>query len=118
LQDVALNYTGLDISPSVARFYHTKFVVGSATAMPFSNDSFDGVWSIWVFEHVPNPERFMKLGVSHETKGYFTYVLRGIVSPGLLKVTKSGPILISALWANSSKQVFRCGHRRFLYNWL
>ena len=57
LQDMARHYTGLDISPSVARFYHKKFVVGSATAMPFSDDSFDGVWSIWVFEHVPNPEQ-------------------------------------------------------------
>ncbi|MGH7793578.1 MAG: class I SAM-dependent methyltransferase [Candidatus Binatia bacterium] len=57
LQDVAQNYTGLDISPSVARFYHKKFVLGSATAMPFPDDSFDGVWSIWVFEHVRNPEQ-------------------------------------------------------------
>jgi SAM-dependent methyltransferase len=57
LQDIAQNYTGLDISPSVARFYHKKFVVGSATAMPFPDDSFYGVWSIWVFEHVPNPEQ-------------------------------------------------------------
>jgi SAM-dependent methyltransferase len=57
LQDLARNYTGLDISPSVARFYHKKFVLGSATAMPFPDNSFDGVWSIWVFEHVPNPEQ-------------------------------------------------------------
>jgi SAM-dependent methyltransferase len=57
LQDFAQNYTGLDISPTVARFYHKKFVLGSATAMPFPDDSFDGVWSIWVFEHVPNPEQ-------------------------------------------------------------
>jgi SAM-dependent methyltransferase len=57
LQDIAKNYTGLDISPSVARFYHNKFVLGSATAMPFADDIFDGVWSIWVFEHVPNPEQ-------------------------------------------------------------
>jgi SAM-dependent methyltransferase len=56
LQDAAQNYTGLDISPSVARFYHKKFVLGSATAMPFPDNSFDGVWSISVFEHVPNPE--------------------------------------------------------------
>jgi hypothetical protein len=35
LQDVAQDYTGLDISPNVARFYHKKFVLGSATAMPF-----------------------------------------------------------------------------------
>jgi SAM-dependent methyltransferase len=57
LQDVAQNYTGLDISATVARFYHKKFILGSATAMPFTDDSFDGVWSIWVFEHVPNPEQ-------------------------------------------------------------
>ncbi len=57
LQDLAENYTGLDISPTVARFYHKKFVLGSATAMPFPDNSFDGVWSIWVFEHVPNPEQ-------------------------------------------------------------
>lgn len=57
LQDVAQNYTGLDISPSVARFYHKKFVLGSAAALPFPDDSFDGIWSIWVFEHVPNPEQ-------------------------------------------------------------
>jgi SAM-dependent methyltransferase len=57
LQDLAQDYTGLDISPSVARFYHKKFVLGSATAIPFPDDSFDGVWSIWVFEHVPNPEQ-------------------------------------------------------------
>src|SRR5258708_3429785 len=29
LQDAAQNYTGLDISPTAARFYHKKFVVGS-----------------------------------------------------------------------------------------
>jgi SAM-dependent methyltransferase len=57
LQDIARDYTGLDISPSAAHFYHKKFVLGSATAMPFPDDSFDGVWSIWVFEHVPNPEQ-------------------------------------------------------------
>jgi len=57
LQDIAENYTGLDISPSVARFYHKKFVLGTATALPFADDSFDGVWSVWVFEHVPNPEQ-------------------------------------------------------------
>ena len=57
LQDLATDYTGLDISPSVAHFYHKKFVLGSATAMPFPDNSFDGVWSVWVFEHVPNPEQ-------------------------------------------------------------
>ncbi|HEX4594964.1 MAG TPA: class I SAM-dependent methyltransferase [Bryobacteraceae bacterium] len=57
LQDVVVNYTGLDISSNVGRFYHKKFVLGSATAMPFPDSSFDGAWSIWVLEHIPNPEQ-------------------------------------------------------------
>jgi SAM-dependent methyltransferase len=57
LQDVAEDYTGLDISSTARHFYHKKFVLGSATAMPFADNSFDGGWSIWVLEHVPNPEQ-------------------------------------------------------------
>jgi len=57
LQDVADDYTGLDISPTVGRFYHKKFVLGSATALPFADRSFDGAWSIWVLEHVQNREQ-------------------------------------------------------------
>jgi SAM-dependent methyltransferase len=57
LQDVVENYTGLDIAATLARHYRKKFVVGSATALPFADNSFDAIWSIWVFEHVPNPEQ-------------------------------------------------------------
>lgn len=60
LQDVLPDYTGLDISSNVARFYHKKFVLGSATALPFEDNTFDGGWSIWVFEHVPNPEQALR----------------------------------------------------------
>lgn len=60
LQDVVSDYTGLDISPTAARFYHKKFVLGSATSMPFRADSFDLVWSIDVLEHVPNPEQALR----------------------------------------------------------
>ena len=57
LQDMVENYTGLDISPTASRFYHKKFVLGSATAMPFEADSYDVIWSVDVLEHVPNPEQ-------------------------------------------------------------
>ena len=60
LQDVTQDYTGLDISPSVRRFYHKKFILGSATSLPFPDDSFNGDWSIWVLEHVPNPEQALR----------------------------------------------------------
>lgn len=56
LQDVVPNYTGLDISPAAAQYYHKRFVVGTATAMTFADNEFDAAWSIWVLEHIPNPE--------------------------------------------------------------
>ncbi|MBN8729215.1 MAG: methyltransferase domain-containing protein [Acidobacteria bacterium] len=56
LQDLVDDYTGLDISPSAKRFFHKKFVHASATYMPFQEGEFDGLWTIWVLEHVPNPE--------------------------------------------------------------
>jgi SAM-dependent methyltransferase len=56
LQDAVDAYTGLDISTSAARYYHKRFIAGTATAMPFANGEFDAVWSIWVLEHIPNPE--------------------------------------------------------------
>ena len=56
LQDVVPQYTGLDISPSAKRFYHKRFIVGSATLMPFADDQYDSVWTVFVLEHVDNPE--------------------------------------------------------------
>src|SRR5262245_13442697 len=35
LQDVVEDYTGFDIAPTAARYYHKPFVAGTATAMPF-----------------------------------------------------------------------------------
>ena len=53
LQDAVADYTGLDISPTARQFFHKPFVLGSATAMPFPDNAFDAVWSIWVLEHIP-----------------------------------------------------------------
>ena len=57
LQDLVTDYTGLDLSPSVAGHYHKPFVVGSATDMPFPAGSFDAIWTVWVLEHIPEPEQ-------------------------------------------------------------
>ena len=46
LQDVVADYTGLDLSSSVAPNYHKPFVVGSATAMPFADNTFDAAWTV------------------------------------------------------------------------
>ncbi len=56
LQDIVTNYAGLDISLSAKRFFHKQFILGSATFMPVEDDEFDAAWTIWVLEHVPNPE--------------------------------------------------------------
>ena len=60
LQDEVRDYTGLDISPTAKRFFHKRFVLGSATLMPLEDNEFDAVWTIWVFEHVPNPEAALR----------------------------------------------------------
>ena len=57
LQDVVEDYTGLDIAPTARRFFHKRFVAGSATALPFADSEFDAIWSIYVYEHVSNPEQ-------------------------------------------------------------
>jgi SAM-dependent methyltransferase len=60
LQDIVEDYTGLDIAPSAASYYHKPFVAGTATAMPFPDRSFDVLWSVWVLEHIPNPEAALR----------------------------------------------------------
>ncbi len=57
LQDIVADYTGLDISPTARRYFHKPFVEASATDMRFPSESFDGLWSVWVLEHIPNPEK-------------------------------------------------------------
>ena len=60
LQDAVDDYTGLDISTTARRFFHKPFVEASATDMPFPDNTFDGLWSIWVLEHIPNPEKALQ----------------------------------------------------------
>jgi SAM-dependent methyltransferase len=60
LQDVVEDYTGLDISATARAKYHKRFVQADARAMPFPDGEFDAVWTIWVLEHVPNPEQALR----------------------------------------------------------
>jgi SAM-dependent methyltransferase len=60
LQDVVADYTGLDISATARSKYHKRFVQADARAMPFPDGEFDGLWSVWVLEHVPNPEQALR----------------------------------------------------------
>ena len=60
LQDLVEQYTAIDLSSNSHRFFHKPFVAASAARLPFRNDTFDGLWSIWMLEHVPNPERVLE----------------------------------------------------------
>jgi len=57
LQDLVRNYTAIDVSAAAHRFFRRPFVAASGTALPFQDDAFDVVWTVWVLEHVRNPER-------------------------------------------------------------
>jgi SAM-dependent methyltransferase len=55
-QDLVRDYTGVDLSDTVAQYLRKPFVQASATQLPFPDNTFDATWTIWVFEHVPDPE--------------------------------------------------------------
>ena len=56
LQDLVANYTGLDLAADAKRFFRKPFVAASATAMPFPENEFGALWSIYTLEHIPHPE--------------------------------------------------------------
>jgi len=58
LQKVGRHPVGLDISRSYSEAYQKSggtAVTGSAVGLPFASSAFDGVWSIGVFHHLPDP---------------------------------------------------------------
>jgi len=56
LQHVVRRYVALDVSSRAHRFFDKPFVEASAMRLPFRDARFDALWSIWVLEHVHNPE--------------------------------------------------------------
>lgn len=60
LQDVVDDYTGVDLSKSVSKYYHKNFIAASATQLPFEDNTFDFVWTEAVLEHIPDIELALK----------------------------------------------------------
>ena len=54
-QDIVADYSGVDISEDLQKFYHKPFfVVEDGKHYPFQDESFDFVFTNAVFEHIPN----------------------------------------------------------------
>jgi ubiquinone/menaquinone biosynthesis C-methylase UbiE len=60
LQDMVEDYTGIDLAKNSGKFVHKAFVNGSVTTLPFSDNTFDAVWSVFVLEHIPDPEAMLR----------------------------------------------------------
>lgn len=55
LQDIVNDYTGIDVSESVKKYYHKNFYsVNENSPYPFQNEEFDFIFTYAVFEHIPN----------------------------------------------------------------
>lgn len=59
-QHIVPGYVGVDIAASAGRFLSRPFCAASATALPFADQSFDIVWSVWTLEHVIDPEAMLR----------------------------------------------------------
>ncbi|TSA45683.1 class I SAM-dependent methyltransferase [bacterium] len=54
-QDIVPNYTGLDITEDLRKFYHKPFFIDkTGEKYPFEDGTFDAIFSISVFEHIPD----------------------------------------------------------------
>jgi ubiquinone/menaquinone biosynthesis C-methylase UbiE len=59
LQHVVSSYVGVDVSPASGHRIHKPFCAADATKLPFPDNTFDAVWSVYVLEHIPNPEAML-----------------------------------------------------------
>ncbi len=59
-----INYTGVDFSKQLIKIaqqkYGNHFKTSSMFSLPFSNNSFDSIWSIAVFHHIPSEKLRIK----------------------------------------------------------
>lgn len=59
-QDMVNDYYGTDISEDLARHYHKPYKVAKGSSYPFEDESFDAIWTIAVYEHIPHLQEAME----------------------------------------------------------
>lgn len=52
-QDLVKDYWGTDIAETLAKYYHKPYKVAKGSHYPFEDQTFDGIWTINVYEHIP-----------------------------------------------------------------
>jgi ubiquinone/menaquinone biosynthesis C-methylase UbiE len=141
-QDLVEDYTGVDYSSKVAGFLRKPFVEASATSLPFEDNRFDGAWTIWTLEHVPDPAKaFEELrrvvkpggvlflapawhcrhwaGEGYPVRPYSDFGLRGKVIKALIPLRDSTPWRAAAELphrvARFVERLLRSGPTRYRY---
>jgi SAM-dependent methyltransferase len=52
-QDMVIDYYGTDIAESLVKYYRKPYRVAEGAHYPFEDGMFDAIWTINVFEHIP-----------------------------------------------------------------
>ena len=55
-QDLVHDYIGVDVASQLSQYYHKKFFVASGAYLPFSDGSFEGIFTYTTHEHIPELE--------------------------------------------------------------
>lgn len=58
-QDLVDDYYGTDVADSLAPYYHKPYRVASGGRYPFDDAMFDAIWTITVYEHIPELQTAM-----------------------------------------------------------
>ena len=53
-QDLVDDYTGTDVAEVLAPYYRKPYRVASGPRYPFADAEFDAIWTLDVFEHIPD----------------------------------------------------------------
>jgi SAM-dependent methyltransferase len=59
-QHLVTDYVGIDIATYPQKHMDKPFCISNAMHLPFPDNTFDGVWSIWVLEHIEKPENMLQ----------------------------------------------------------
>jgi len=58
-QDLVNDYWGTDIAAGLATYYHKPYRVSEGSRYPFADEMFDAIWTITVYEHIPDVQSAM-----------------------------------------------------------